>query len=104
MERYCTPTEGRHADSHRERHDRRQADHRAARDGGLRIAGEGEESFALSAVPQPEPEDQVVEQDGATVYLDTAAAEQLGDKVLDAGVDDAGNLQFALMAPPPAGV
>lgn len=68
---------------------------------GVRIAGESEESFALSAVPEAEPEDQVVEQDGATVFLDASAAQVLDDKVLDAGVDESGNLQFAIMGPAP---
>ena len=64
---------------------------------GLRISG-AEEGFALAAAPQPEAGDQVLEQDGATVYLDAAAAEQLDAMVLDAGVDETGNLQFGLMA------
>lgn len=65
---------------------------------GLRISGEGEgeASFAISATAQAEPDDQVVEQDGATVYLDQTAAAELDDKVLDAGVDAEGNLQFGL--------
>lgn len=67
--------------------------------GGIRIAAEDTESVALSAVPGPEPEDRVLEQDGATVYLDATAAEQLDGKILDAGVDEAGNLQFALATP-----
>jgi iron-sulfur cluster assembly protein len=64
----------------------------------LRIAsaGESELSFAISTATQPQPEDHVVEQDGATVYLEPAAATQLDDKVLDAGVDEAGNVQFSL--------
>ena len=37
-----------------------------------------------------------MEQDGATVYLDGLSAEQLDDKVLDASLDPAGNVQFAL--------
>lgn len=53
-------------------------------------------SLGLTLADKPEPGDQVVEQDGATVYLEGQAAEQLSDKVLDAGVDEAGNLQFAL--------
>jgi iron-sulfur cluster assembly protein len=65
---------------------------------GLRISSEdtAEPSFAVSAAPEPEPGDQVVEQSGATVYLDESAAVQLDDKVLDAGVDDSGNVSFAL--------
>lgn len=64
---------------------------------GLRISGAGE-GFALAAAGAPEAGDEIVEQGGATVYLDEAAAQQLDTMVLDAGVDDSGNLQFGLMA------
>lgn len=69
---------------------------------GLRITSEGapEPSFAIVAAEQPEPGDQVVEQDGATVYLDGIAADQLGDKVLDATLDPAGKVQFSLVTQP----
>lgn len=64
----------------------------------LRIAsaGQSDSSFAVSTTTQPEPDDQVVEHNGATVYLEPAAAALLDDKVLDAGVDEAGNVQFSL--------
>jgi iron-sulfur cluster assembly protein len=55
-----------------------------------------EASFGITASDHPEPGDQVVEQAGATVYLESQAADVLSDKVLDAGVDEAGNIQFAL--------
>lgn len=58
--------------------------------GGLRIATgtESVEGVALeiSLVPEPEPADERVEQEGATVYLDPGAAELLEDKMLDAQV------------------
>ncbi len=43
---------------------------------GLRITSEDaqEPAFAISTATGPEPEDQVLEQDGAQVYLDTSAA------------------------------
>lgn len=65
---------------------------------GLRISSEDaqEQSFAVNAAGSPEPGDQVVEQDGATVYLDESAALQLDDKTLDAAVDQNGGVQFAL--------
>ncbi|MDP3894164.1 Fe-S cluster assembly protein HesB [Nocardioides sp.] len=65
---------------------------------GLRISSETDQeaAFAISTAAQPEEQDQVVEQDGATVYLDPTAAQMLEDKVLDAGVDETGNVQFAL--------
>jgi len=66
---------------------------------GLRIsaADSAGPALAVTAAPQPMPGDQVVEQDGATVYLDGLAAAQLDDKVLDAGVDETGNVQFSLV-------
>jgi Fe-S cluster assembly iron-binding protein IscA len=65
---------------------------------GLRITAHPDEeaSFGITASDQPEPGDQVVEQAGAKVYLESQAAEVLSDKILDAGVDAAGNVEFAL--------
>jgi iron-sulfur cluster assembly protein len=67
--------------------------------GGLRITAidAPEPELELSAAPQAEPGDQVVEQSGATVFLDEAAAMLLDDKVLDASVDESGRAAFALM-------
>jgi Fe-S cluster assembly iron-binding protein IscA len=67
-------------------------------DPGLRITTDDtpEPAFAISATEGPQPGDAKVEQDGATVYLDRPSAEQLDDKVLDASLDPAGNVQFAL--------
>jgi iron-sulfur cluster assembly protein len=67
-------------------------------DAGLRItsAPTPEPSFEVTAAAQGEPGDQVVEQGGATVYLDEAAARILDDKVLDATLDPSGNVEFAL--------
>jgi len=65
---------------------------------GLRITNEGsaDASFAISAAEEAEPGDQVVEQGGATVYLDESSAQLLDDKVLDAAVDPSGKVEFAL--------
>jgi iron-sulfur cluster assembly protein len=65
---------------------------------GLRITSDAspEPAFEVSAAQQAEPGDQVVEQGGATVYLDESAAQLLDDKVLDAAVDPAGKVEFAL--------
>lgn len=65
---------------------------------GLRITSEdsAEPAFAVSAADHAEPGDQVVEQAGATVYLDETAAVMLDDKVLDAAVDPSGKVEFAL--------
>lgn len=66
---------------------------------GLRFtteAGGDQPAFEVAPAAQAEPGDQVVEQGGAVVYLDENASTQLDDKVLDAGVDETGNVQFAL--------
>lgn len=67
-------------------------------EGGLRISThEGDsESFAITPVPEGEPGDQVVENDGAKVFVDEPASIALDDKVLDAQVDPEGNVQFQL--------
>jgi Fe-S cluster assembly iron-binding protein IscA len=64
---------------------------------GLRIATTPDAQLTVAAADEPAAGDQVVEQDGAKVFLDPTAAEQLDDKVLDAGVDESGNLQFGLL-------
>ena len=66
---------------------------------GLRITGGPAEEPALEVAPAAtaEPGDAVVEQDGATVFLDENATLMLDDKVLDAAVDQEGAVQFALM-------
>ena len=65
---------------------------------GLRISTEEsvDPTFAVSAAEAPEPGDQTIEQDGATVYLDPDADAMLDDKVLDAAVDPQGKVEFAL--------
>ena len=65
---------------------------------GLRITSESADqpSFEVEPASAAEPGDEVVEQDGATIYLDEAASLQLDDKVLDAAVDQEGGVQFAL--------
>jgi len=65
---------------------------------GLRITSTNtpEPAFEISAAAGAEPGDQVVEQGGATVYLDESAATLLDDKVLDAAVDPNGKVEFAL--------
>jgi Fe-S cluster assembly iron-binding protein IscA len=64
---------------------------------GIRIAAEPDgQSLSVSPADQAAPDDQVVEQDGATVYVDGTASEMLDGMVLDGGVDEEGNIQFAL--------
>ncbi|MCL8025941.1 Fe-S cluster assembly protein HesB [Nocardioides bruguierae] len=65
---------------------------------GLRITSENEAdpSFSATMATAAEPGDQVVEQGGTTVYLDERAAQVLDDKILDASVDQQGQVEFAL--------
>ncbi len=68
---------------------------------GLRITTDGDpSSFAIAAAEEPQPADVVVEQAGATLYLDDQSAELLDDKILDAAVDDEGKVEFALAIQP----
>lgn len=60
--------------------------------GGVRIAhqppgDDGQVHLALTLVEAPEPGDQVVEEDNASVFLTPEAATLLDDKVLDAVVE-----------------
>jgi iron-sulfur cluster assembly protein len=60
-----------------------------AKEGGVRIATEAPSNgtgptLTLEVVPAPEPDDEVVEADGAQVYLDPVAVDALDGKVLDA--------------------
>jgi len=65
---------------------------------GLRITGGPAEEPSLEVTPAttPEPGDAVLEQDGATVFLDSNATLLLDDKVLDALVDGEGQVEFAV--------
>ena len=72
---------------------------------GIRIEArevQGDEAtLELSVAEQPDALDEVVEQEGAQVFLEPLAAEALSDKVLDASVDD-GGVRFTL-SPQPGG-
>jgi len=50
----------------------------------------------VTAAEEPLPGDQTVAADGALIYLDQPASQQLDDQILDASVDEAGRVQFAL--------
>lgn len=65
-------------------------------DAGLRVAAGGESSgrLTVAAAAGPEEGDQVVEKEGARVFLDPEAAVILDDKVLDAQVGDEGGIEF----------
>ncbi len=67
---------------------------------GLRIASlageDGSASFAVSVAAAPQPQDQVLEAEGARVFLDSEAAAALDEKALDAEVDEQGQVRFQL--------
>ncbi|GAA4087531.1 Fe-S cluster assembly protein HesB [Nonomuraea soli] len=69
---------------------------------GIRISAKGPEadSLVLSLATGPEPADEVVEKEGARVYLDETAAVALGDKALDAGETAEGGLSFTVTEQP----
>ncbi|SCL20599.1 Fe-S cluster assembly iron-binding protein IscA [Micromonospora rhizosphaerae] len=63
--------------------------------GGLRIAADTQAgSLSIELVPQPVQGDQVVDNQGARIFLDTDAAQLLNDTSVDATVDDEGIVQF----------
>ena len=65
---------------------------------GLRISQQAADTPTLDVEPiaEPQPGDQVVEAEGARVFLEEQAARTLDDKVLDAQVDQAGAVQFSI--------
>jgi iron-sulfur cluster assembly protein len=66
---------------------------------GIRIssaAPDADGGLTLTAAPAPEPGDQVVDEAGARIFLDAAAASVLDDKVLDAAVEPDGAVTFGL--------
>ncbi|MET0715022.1 MAG: Fe-S cluster assembly protein HesB [Mycetocola sp.] len=67
-------------------------------EGGLRISSPAPESadLAVAVAESPEPLDEVVEVAGARVFLEENAAASLGDKILDAQVDEDGAVRFAI--------
>jgi len=69
-----------------------------AQQAGLRISQDAPDSPALHviATEAPLPGDQVLEEDGARVFLEETAAETLENKVLDAQLDDNGGVQFSI--------
>ncbi|WP_435088941.1 iron-sulfur cluster biosynthesis family protein [Micromonospora aurantiaca (nom. illeg.)] len=63
--------------------------------GGLRIAADTDAgSLSIELVPQPAQGDQVVDTEGARIFLDSDAAELLNDTSVDAMVDEEGVVQF----------
>ena len=66
---------------------------------GLRIAPAEEPAgaFSLTLTTGPQEEDQVVPIQDGVVFLESAVAEVLDDKTLDAQVDDQGEVSFSVM-------
>ena len=62
--------------------------------GGVRMAAEGD-GLRLSIAPLPAEDDEVIDQQGARVFLEPQAAHLLDDKVLDARVDE-GQVTFSV--------
>lgn len=71
--------------------------------GGLRFSQEpgSSQTLTIRAAAAPEPGDQVVEQDGARVFLTAEAADVLDDQILDAEVDAGGAVQFSVVPQAP---
>ncbi|MDO3700900.1 adhesin [Micromonospora sp. C28SCA-DRY-2] len=66
-----------------------------AEEGGVRIAADTQAgSLTVELAAQPAQGDQVVDNQGARIFLDADAAELLGDASVDATVDDEGIVQF----------
>ena len=65
-------------------------------DTGLRIMkpGAGAPAFELALTEGPVAGDQVIEEGGARVFVEPAAAAVLEDKALDAQVNEQGDLAF----------
>lgn len=65
---------------------------------GLRIVGQGEGAppFQLALAETPAEGDQVIETNGARVFLADDTAQVLADKALDAEVDDQGGVAFSV--------
>lgn len=68
---------------------------------GLRIASgagaNGAQEFGAELTGGPGPADQVIDEEGARVFLDPAAAGALDHMMLDAQVNDRGEVSFQVM-------
>lgn len=72
-----------------------------AEDGGVRIAADPEAgSLTVHLVEAPVAGDQVVDNQGARIFLDSDAAQLLGDASVDVTVDDEGIVQFGFTEQP----
>ena len=71
---------------------------RVGRRSGLRIASQDPQADALDVrtVAAPDPDDRVVESDGARVYLDEVAEPRVDGRVLDVVTEDTGRVRFVV--------
>jgi iron-sulfur cluster assembly protein len=68
---------------------------------GLRIATDpARGALTLTVTPQPWSGDQVIDTDGARLFLDPEAATMLEDKALDATTDGDGQVKFTVAEQP----
>ena len=69
-------------------------------DSGVRIAptmGEGgTQALGLMVTADPQPDDQVLEAEGARVFVDSDVAPSLDDKALDAQINVQGQVEFRI--------
>ena len=67
---------------------------------GMRIVAhegsDGKASFELSITPVPAEDDEVIEEHGARVFLETTASDLLESKELDARVDSERHVAFVI--------
>jgi iron-sulfur cluster assembly protein len=79
-------------------------DSAAVEGGGLRIYAEpqndSQASLEIALTPEPGAGDEVVDAQGATVYLERNAAAYLDDKQLDADIEDE-QVRFSITEQPP---
>ncbi|MGH8824144.1 MAG: Fe-S cluster assembly protein HesB [Jiangellaceae bacterium] len=72
---------------------------------GIRIASaagdNGALSFAVTVAAGPQPDDEIVEAEGARVFVDSEAVPALEDKALDAEVNEEGQVRFQIAAQTP---
>ncbi|GAA1133423.1 MULTISPECIES: Fe-S cluster assembly protein HesB [Microbacterium] len=73
-----------------------------AADAGLRIHSTASETaggarLAVQVTAHPEPSDHVLDASGVRLFIDEPASAVLDDKILDAGVDEAGSVSFTVL-------
>lgn len=67
---------------------------------GIRIASaagdNGALTYAVTVAAGPQPDDEIVETEGARVFVDSEVVPELADKALDAEVNAEGEVRFQL--------